>query len=135
MADKLSNSLSDAITNLNTKVAPQTPSISPTYASHITSQELIIRKSGGMVVGHLIFAFDSSYSGGGGMGEIITNVGGLPKSAVAMQMPIVCVAGTNAGKVGRVRISTDGKLQFWYSNLAGSASETYLIPICYPTND
>lgn len=115
---------------INAKTVPATVGNTPTYNTGITNTELIIRRIGTLITGHLVFAYASSYSGGDGLQEIITNANGIPPG-FNVQMPIICVYGTNAGKVGRVRISTDGKLAFWYSNLLGTAGESYVVPLNY----
>lgn len=122
------------VDSIKNKIKPSVPSISPQYAQHVTNADLIVRISGGVAVGYFVFTYDGTFTGGNGLQEIITNVGGLPKSVIAVQLPLICVAGTNSGKTGRVRVDTDGKLSFWYSNIYGTAGETYLIPIHYPVN-
>ena len=66
------------------------------------------------------------------MQEIITNDNGVPPCVMNAQMPLICVAGTSTGKAGRARVTPSGHLQFYYSNVQGAASETYLIPLNYP---
>ena len=121
------------IATLNSNITPSTVSVSPTYNSNIHNTELTLRTIGKLVTGHLVFSYNSSFAGGDGNQEIITNNNGLPPASVANQMFITCIAGNSAGQTGRVRVTANGHLQFYYSNVRGSAGESYLVSFNYIT--
>ena len=121
------------VSSLNSNITPSAVSVSPTYGSNIHNQELVLQKIGKLVIGYLVFAYNSSFAGGDGMQEIITNNNGLPPASVTNQMFVTCIAGSSAGQTGRVRVTGNGHLQFYYSNLKGKAGETYLINLNYIT--
>lgn len=125
--------LSREITALTSNITPSAVSISPTYNGNIHNTELTLRTIGKIVIGYLVFGYNSSFAGGDGMQEIITNNNGLPPASVANQMLVTCVAGSSVGQTGRVRVTDNGHLQFYYSNLKGKAGETYLIHLNYIT--
>lgn len=93
------------------------------------SWEASVVKYGRVLVGNIIFSPSSDLSGS--TPDVVT--GGLPNTYTAIQLPFICVAGSDSGKTGRVRIANN-KIQVWYSNIAAKAGNTYLIPIYAITN-
>ena len=75
-----------------------------------------------MVCGYIVFAPTSDISDTDGL--IAT---GFPNTD-DIQLPLICVAGSQGGEVGRVRLNS-GSLRVWYSNVKAITGNTYLIPI------
>lgn len=97
--------------------------------------DCVLNIAGNICTGYIIFKYKSDYAGGNGLQTVVK---GLPLAKRYVQMPLICVSGTNSGKVGRVRVSNgvnNAILTFWYSNVVGSANEVYLIPINYILGD
>lgn len=100
--------------------------INSSQMTHVstTSFEGTIVVRAGVMLGFLIFSPTNDISATNG--DIVT--GGIPNVITSVQLPLVCVAGADSGKAGRVRW-INGKIQAWYSNLQPKAGSTYLISI------
>ena len=97
--------------------------ITLTKSTSVDTFECYTYKYGSLFTGYIIFKPNTDIADDG---EIVT--AGVPALIAAMQLPVTCVAGTQAGQTGRCRI-TNGKIVNWYSAMSIKAGNTYLIPV------
>ena len=100
---------------------------SPTKGSKVSAIDGALYSIGNICIGYLLVTVSSTMQS---TNEILAS--GLPAPKSVMQLPFLCVYGSNNGKVGRCSINATGSLVTWYT-LTPVASEVYLIPICYVT--
>ena len=101
----------------------------PSRGTKVSSAETTIYKVGNIVIGFIIASISATMSSSN---EVI--VTGLPGAKNVMQLPLICVSGTNAGKTGRCRIETNGSILTWFTPFAPVSGEVYLIPVHYICN-
>lgn len=110
-----------AIDNLNT-----TTRQTITAGSDVTNFEQSVFSTGKIVSGYIVFKPTSVPSS--------TNAifgSGFPIPPLTIQLPCICISGTNFGKASRVAVNTSGHLISFYAGNIFSTSDTYLIPINY----
>lgn len=97
--------------------------ITLTKSTSVDTFEYYTYKYGSLFTGYIIFKPSNDIADDG---EIVS--AGVPTLITSIQLPITCVAGTQAGQTGRCRIGS-GKIQNWYSAMSIKAGNTYLIPV------
>ena len=97
--------------------------ITLTKSTSIDTFECYTYKYGSLFTGYIIFKPNADITDNG---EIIS--AGVPTLISSIQLPVTCVAGTQAGQTGRCRIGS-GKIISWYSAMSLKAGNTYLIQV------
>lgn len=94
--------------------------------TYISAIEGRVTKYGRMVSGYLIVTVGTSFSAAD-----TTFVSGLPAANNQyVQLPCICLSGTDIYKASRVRITTNGTITTWYGFGLNSGA-SYLIPVNY----
>jgi hypothetical protein len=89
----------------------------------VTNFEGHVSRNSKVLIGYIVFKATANMTI---YDEIVS--AGIPTLYNMNQLPLICVAGTQAGQVGRCRIK-DGKIDVYYSNLEPTTDNTYLIPV------
>ena len=116
-----SQSVKSALDTLNSNTIKTSTTL--TKSTSVDNFEYYTYKYGSLFTGYIIFRASNDIADNG---EIVS--AGVPTLIGAIQLPITCVAGTQAGQTGRCRIST-GKIISWYTNMPLKAGNTYLIQV------
>lgn len=98
----------------------------PSKGSKVSSAETTIYRVGNIVIGSIVASIGATMSSSNE-----TIVTGLPGAKNAVQLPLICVSGTNAGKTGRCRIESTGSIVTWFTPFVPVSGEVYLIPVHY----
>lgn len=94
-----------------------------TYLSAIEGR---VTKYGRTVSGYLVITAGASFSAAD-----LTLVSGLPSANNSyVQLPCICLSGTDIYKASRVRITTSGNITTWYG-FGFNSGASYLIPVNY----